>query len=412
MQKGKVAHVTTIDMAVRFLLLNQLLYLKERGYEVSAVCSPGRWVPEVERAGIPIKTVEKRRRISPLADLVALWHLFSYFRKEGFVIVHAHTPKAGFLGQLAAKFAGVPIIVRTLHGFYFHDGMHPAVRNFFTGLEKIAALCSDSILSQNSEDIETAIREGICEEEKIKYLGNGIDINLFDPQRITAEEVTLKRREIGIRKDERVVGIVGRLVEEKGYLDFFQAARITKAKMPNIKFLVVGPIEREKRDALSPDVAKDYGLGDDVIFLGMRMDMPQLYAIMDVFVLPSHREGLPRTLMEAAAMAKPVVATDIRGCREVVKDGETGILVPVKDADALAEAILGLLQDPETAKKMGQAGRRRAEELFDERKVFQRVEAEYDRLLREKFGSRREGETRWGEAREQWRGGDKARRQE
>lgn len=412
MQKGKVAHVTTIDMAVRFLLLNQLLYLKEKGYEVSAICSPGRWIPEIETAGIPVKAVDMKRRISPLADLVALWQLFSYFRKEGFVIVHAHTPKAGFMGQLAAKFAGVPVIVRTLHGFYFHDGMHPAVRNFFAGLEKIAALCSDSILSQNSEDIEIAIREGICEEERIKYLGNGIDITLFDPRRISAEEVTLKRREIGIRKNERVVGIVGRLVEEKGYLEFFQAARIIKAKMPNIKFLVVGPIEKEKRDALSPDIAKDYGLGDDVIFLGMRRDMPQLYAMMDVFVLPSHREGFPRTLMEASAMAKSVVATDIRGCREVVRDGETGILVPVKDADALAEAILGLLQDPETAKKMGQAGRRRAEEFFDERKVFQRVEAEYDRLLREKFGSRREGETRWGEAREQGRGGDKARSQD
>ena len=386
MKKVKVAHVTTIDMAVRFLLLNQLLYLKERGYEVSAICSDGRWVPEIERAGIPVKTVGMKRRVSPLADLVALWHLFSYFRKEGFDIVHAHTPKAGLLGQLAAQFAGVPIIVRTLHGFYFHDGMHPAVRNFFAGLEKIAALCSDSILSQNSEDIETAIREGICDEGKIRYLGNGIDITLFDPQRITAEEVTLKRREIGIRKDERVVGMVGRLVEEKGYLEFFQAARITKAKMPNIKFLVVGPIEKEKKDALRPDIAKDYGLADDVIFLGMRLDMPQLYAIMDVFVLPSHREGLPRTLMEASAMGKPVVATAIRGCREVVKDGDTGILVPVKDADALAGAILSLLQDDARARAMGLAGRRRAEELFDERKVFQRVEAEYERLLKENLG--------------------------
>lgn len=382
----KVVHVTTIDMAVRFLLLNQLLYLKERGYEVSAICSDGRWVPEIERAGIPVKTVGMKRRVSPLADLVALWRLLSYFRKERFVIVHAHTPKAGLLGQLAAKFAGVPIIVRTLHGFYFHDSMHPAVRSFFAGLERIAALCSDSILSQNSEDIETAIREGICEEEKIKYLGNGIDINLFDPQRITAEEVTSKRREIGIRKNERVVGMVGRLVEEKGYLEFFQAARITKAKMPNIKFLVVGPIEKEKKDALNPDIAKDYGLADDVIFLGMRLDMPRLYAIMDVFVLPSHREGLPRTLMEASAMGKPVVATDIRGCREVVKDRDTGILVPVKDADALAGAILSLLQDDARARAMGLAGRRRAEELFDERKVFQRVEAEYERLLKEKLG--------------------------
>ena len=114
--------------------------------------------------------------------------------------------------------------------------------------------------------------------------------------------------------------------------------------------------------------------------------MPQLYAIMDVFVLPSHREGLPRTLMEASAMGKPVVATAIRGCREVVKDGDTGILVPVKDADALAGAILSLLQDDARARAMGLAGRRRAEELFDERKVFQRVEAEYERLLKEKLG--------------------------
>lgn len=386
----KLVHVIGIDMGVRYLLFNQLLYLKGIGYDASAVCSAGPFVPEIRQAGIPVKTIEIKRKISPIDDLAAVWQMFLYFRRERFDIVHTHTPKAGFVGRLAAKLAGIPIIVHTVHGFYFHDNMNPTELKFHIALERMATLCCDSMLSENAEDVAAVVREGICDVAKISHIGGGIDLEEFNAERFTYSDVVAKKRELGITEKEKVVGMIGRLVKEKGFMELFEAVRAIKGTLPNVKFLVAGPLDTDKADALSPDIVKDLGLEDDVISLsgGRRTDIPELYAIMDVFALPSHREGLPRTLMEASAMAKPVVTSDIRGCREVVKDGETGILVPLKDADALAEAILLLLQDEGRARAMGQAGRRRAEELFDERKVFQRVEAEYERLLRQKLGGR------------------------
>lgn len=385
MNQLRVAHITTIDMALRYLLLNQLRTIQQAGYEVVGISSPGPEVPAIEAAGIRhIQVSMTRNPFTPLQDLKALWQLYRVFRREHFTIVHTHNPKPGFLGQIAAKMAGVPIIVNTLHGFYFHDQMHPALRRFYITLEKIAARCSDVILSQNCEDIETAIREGICPPEKIKHLGNGIDVERFNSANLSPQEIARKQLEVGLPNGARVVGFVGRLVREKGLLELFAAARIVRKRVPGVRFLFVGPVDTHKPDVLTPDTAQEYGIADICHFLGMRQDMPELYALMDVFVLPSHREGFPRAPMEASAMKVPCVVTDVRGCREAVEHGRNGLLVPLGDVQALADAIVELLTDREKARRMGEEGRRMALERFDERLVFEKVKAEYARLLREK----------------------------
>lgn len=385
MSQAKVAHITTVDLSLHYLLLNQLRSIQQAGYEVVGVSSPGLDVPAVEAAGIRHIAVQiTRHPFTPLQDLKTLWQLYRIIRREGFAIVHTHTPKPGFLGQVAAKMAGVPVIVNTLHGFYFHDHMHPVLRRFYIMLEKIAARCSDVILSQNREDIKTAIGEHICPPEKIRHLGNGIDVQRFNPASLTPQDIAGKRLEVGLPEGARVVGFVGRLVREKGLLELFAAARIVRERLPNVRFLFVGQVDSEKRDALTPDTAQEYGIADICHFLGRRQDMPGLYALMDVFVLPSHREGFPRAPMEASAMKVPCVVTDIRGCREVVEHGRNGLLVPLGDVQALAEAIVELLTDREKARRMGEEGRRMARERFDEQLVFEKVKAEYARLLREK----------------------------
>ncbi|MGE5264359.1 MAG: glycosyltransferase, partial [Acidobacteriota bacterium] len=229
------------------------------------------------------------------------------------------------------------------------------------------------------EDVGTAVRERICRPEKIKHLGNGIDLRRFDPDRISQAEIAAKRAEVGLPKAP-IVGFVGRLVAEKGLLELFAAAQQVRAQIPSVHFVFVGPVD-EKPDALSPDTAREYGIADVCHFLGMRRDMPELYALMDVFVLPSHREGFPRAPMEAAAMRVPCVVTDIRGCRETVEQGRNGLLVPLGNTGALADAIIQLLEDRERARRMGEEGRRMAAEHFDERVVFEKVKAEYARLL-------------------------------
>jgi len=382
----KVAHITTIDGSLRYLLLNQLCSIQQAGYRVSGISSPGSEVPTIEAAGIRHIPVPMRRssNLTPAADLLSFWRLYRVMRRERFTIVHTHTAKPDLYGAMAARLAGVPIVISTLHGFYFHEHMTPLWRRFYITLAKIGARCSDVILSQNPEDIQTASDERICPPEKIKFLGNGIDLERFDRARLDAQVLAQKRRDLGLPADKPVVGFVGRLVANKGILELLQAARLIREQAPEARFLFVGPVDRAKRDFITPEVAADYGIAEASIFAGMRQDMPELYALMDVFVLPSHREGFPRASMEASAMGVPCVVTDIRGCRTAVEQGRNGRLVPLGDVKALAEAILCLLTDREQTRQMGVEGRRMALERFDERQVFEKVKAEYARLLLEK----------------------------
>src|SRR5439155_25667095 len=223
-------------------------------------------------------------------------------------------------------------------GFYFHDQMPAAWRRFYITTEKIAACCSDIILSQNSEDIQTAIRERICESQKIKFLGNGIDVQRFDRVALNPEDFRRKRQELGLSSHTPVIGFVGRLVAEKGTLELLHAARIILNRRPEVRFLFVGCVDSEKKDALTPKAARQYGVAHACIFTGTRHDMPELYAIMDVFALPSHREGFPRVPMEASAMGVPCVLTNIRGCREAVEHNRNGLLTPLGDGQSLADA--------------------------------------------------------------------------
>jgi len=385
----KVAHITTIDLSLRYLLLNQLRTIEDAGYHVVGISSPGPYKHEIEAAGIRHIPVSMTRRFSPLADIVSLVNLVRVLRRECFDIVHTHNPKPGLIGQIAARMARVPIVVNTLHGFYFHDGMPSFWRNFYIATEKIAARCSDVILSQNSEDIETAISSGIAGREKLRFLGNGIDLTQFDPSIIDPDISRAKRRELGLQEGQPVVGFVGRLVEEKGILELLEAAKKVIEYVPEARFLIVGPIDDEKADALTPAIASEYGLAHACVFTGMRNDMPDLYAMMDVFVLPSHREGFPRSPMEASAMGVPCVVTDIRGCRETVEHGRNGWLVTVGDVPQLADAISVLLTNQELKTHMGRQARNKALDEFDEQVVFQRILQEYARLVSDKLDSRK-----------------------
>ena len=382
-----IAHITTVDYSLRSLLLNQLISLKAAGYDVTGISAPGTEVAALEAAGIRHISVPMTRKITPLADLASLWHLYQVIRLERFTIVHTHTPKAGLLGQLAARLAGVPVIVNTVHGYYFHEHMHPMGRRFYISLEKVAARCSDLILSQNFEDVETALEEGICQPEKLKLLGNGIDLTQFNPERISAEEQIECRRKLGIAADAPVVGFVGRLAaRRKGFFDFLAAAKNIAEQRPDVRFLIVGGEDPGKHDAVDPSATTGLGITDRCLFLGWRSnaEMPTLYRIMNVLVLPSLFEGVPRVVMEASAMGTPCVVTDVKGNREAVAHDRNGLLVPLGDARTLTAAVLRILRERDTAQRMGSEARFMAAERFDEQLVFQKVKAEYGRLLRKK----------------------------
>ena len=219
-----------------------------------------------------------------------------------------------------------------------------------------------------------------------KYFGGSIDSFKFNPERFSRQWIYQKKRELNLDPSFKIIGIVGRLVKEKGYLDLFQALRKVLERFPKTLLLIVGFLESEKKDALDPNViVKNYGIGKNVIFLGEQTKVVELYVLMDIFVLPSHREGLGLAILEASAMEKPVIVTDIRGCREAVDDGKTGILVPLRNPEKLAEAIIYLLNNPEKTKEMGIRGREKVLREFDERIIFSRIKIEYQRLIKEKL---------------------------
>src|SRR4029453_4026920 len=186
-----------------------------------------------------------------------------------FTIVHTHTPKPGLLGQIAARLAGVPVVVNTLHGFYFHDRMHPMARRLYVLVERIAARFSDLILSQNPEDARTAVRERIAPPERIRVLGNGIDRQRFDPARVSRAKVQAARESLGIPVGVPVIGFVGRRVAEKGLPELLLAMRAVRMRRPEARLLVIGPADAEKPDAGRPDRARSLGLAKACVFAGL-----------------------------------------------------------------------------------------------------------------------------------------------
>lgn len=316
--------------------------------------------------------------MTPFADFISLVRLITLFRREKFDVVHVHTPKGSFLGAMAAWFARIPVRFYTIHGFYFHPGMPKAEVLFYRFFEFLTSRVVHRAFTVNREDYETAIRLRYYSPQNITYLGEGIDLSLFDPTKFLPPRREEIRRSLGLLPDHRVVGFIGRLVREKGVMELFEAFRSLRAHHPSARLLVVGPIDSEKRDAVTPNAAaRDFGISDGAVFTGMRLDIPEMLSVMDVFVLPSYREGFPRSIMEASAMGLPIVTTNVRGCREAVEDGRTGIVVPVRDAARLAEALGTLLFEPQMARRMGEAGRRKALSEFDENQKFRTIQVAY-----------------------------------
>jgi glycosyltransferase involved in cell wall biosynthesis/ribosomal protein S18 acetylase RimI-like enzyme len=377
----KVAHLTTVDMSLRYLVMPQLLAVRDAGGEAVGISAPGPWVPELEAAGIRhIPLTSSTRGMDPLADLRAARELRHILRRERFDVLHTHNPKPGLYGRVLGRLSGVPIVVNTVHGLYATSDDRILKRVVVYGLEAVASRFSDAELVQSPEDMKTLRRWRVSPRSRTALLGNGVDLVRFDPGRFNAADRTRVRSSLGIADDHIVVGAVGRLVAEKGYPELFEAASRLDDRFV---VLAIGPHDPDKSDALSDTVLTD-ATEAGVQLLGMRDDVDELYAAMDMFILPSHREGFPRAAMEAAASGLPIIATDIRGCRQVVDPDRNGVLIPVRDPDAIAAAITRLGDDAGLRRRMAEAGRRKAEEEFDEGRVVATVMATYRDVARRK----------------------------
>lgn len=354
----RVAHLTTVDMSLALLLRTELEVDVAAGFEVFGLSAPGEYVPEIEDLGVTHVPLNALTRSWDLArDAAAARELVATLRRLRLDVLHTHNPKTGVLGRILGRAVGVPVVVNTCHGLWIRPGDPWPRRAFVLGAESAAARASHAELYQNATDHKTLARAVPAWRSRV--VGNGTDLGRFHPD---PEARTRIRAELGVGDDEILVGGVGRRVAEKGIAEYEAAARTLAGKA---RFVWIGPEDPDKPDAFATDGTSG------VDHLGGRSDMPDIYAALDLFVLPSYREGFSRSAMEAAASGVPTVLSDIRGCREIGTHGEHLLLVPPGDAVALAAAIDRMLTEPGLRDRLAAAGRERALAEFDQRRVAQ-----------------------------------------
>ena len=362
----------------------RLMRLQEVGFAVSVICGDRGYGDRLRECGLDVVQIPFAREIEPWTDMRCVWALRRALAGGRYDIVDSHNPKGTLLGPVAGRWARVRAVVHTVHGFLFNENSRGLHRIAAEAAERWCARWSDDLLFQSREDFDYAREHGYKAPERLHLIGNGVDERRFDPS-LNPQARASKRAELGLAEGDLVVGMVTRLVREKGCVEFFQMAAKLAPQWPQARFLMVGiPEEKDQSDAVDPmQLMRDYGVEDCCIALEHRTDMPELYTAMDALVLPSYREGLPRAVIEAGAMGLPVVVSDIRGCREVVVEGETGLLFPLKDVEALAAAVGRLLGDGDLRRLMGAAGRERVMEHYTEARTTERVAACYRQCLEE-----------------------------
>jgi len=355
----KILEVINVDFSLRHFLLPLMRGARARGHEVVGVCAEGPLLAAVRAEGFRVETVPMARSYSPLAQWRAWRALLDLLRREQPDLVHGHMPISGFLARLAARAAGVPKVAYTCHGFLFNQPGPAWRRGLALGMEWLGGRLTDVHMTVSDEEAADARRLRI--HPRSVGIGNGRDPLRFRPD---AEARARIRAGLGVPEQRVVVVIVSRLVRHKGHPELLGAMQDVDAEL----WVVGDRLPSDHGEDLEPTFAA-CGLGARLRRLGYRDDIEAVLAAADIFALPSHFEGLPMSVIEAMLTALPVVATNIRGPREQVVDGSTGLLVPPRRVSALAAALGRLAGDAALRARMGEAGRRRALERYDEARV-------------------------------------------
>jgi len=375
--KIKILHVIThlpIGGAQDNTLYTVELLDKEK-YDISLCCNLDGELVERAKKVEAVKLFDipfLGREVSPYRDIRAFLSLYKLFKEEDFTIIHTHSSKAGLLARLAAVLNKTPIVIHTIHGFAFNDFMNGLKKNFFIYLEKLLAKWTDVLITVSNLNKKKIIDLNIAHENKIKNIYSGIDLSLFTNKR--NDEF---RKELNLENDHLLLGSVGRLSNQKDPITMIEAFGIISKPFPNAHLALVGDGELKGKILEKIDKLK---LNGKVHLTGNKNKPWSVYHSMDLFIMSSIYEGLGRSITEALSCGVPVVCTDVEGVPEIVRDNITGILVPPKDSNKLADGIIRTLNDMETAKKMAEEGRRFVNDNFDVNKMVNDIDSIYNTL--------------------------------
>ncbi|PVX47008.1 glycosyltransferase involved in cell wall biosynthesis [Flavobacterium sp. 103] len=378
----KLTRITTVPISLEKLLDNQLLFMKDY-YEVTAISSDKENLEKVGKSqNIPVYTVDMTRKITPWQDLKALWQLYRYLKKEQPLIVHTHTPKAGTIGMIASKLAGVPHRLHTVAGLPLLE-TNGGKRKLLNFVEKITYSCASKIYPNSKGLKNIIIQEGFCKPEKIKIIANGstngIDTQFFNPEKISNEVLFQLKKTLGIHPDDFVFVYVGRLTGDKGINELVVAFQKIALEFSSAKLLLVGFFESEL-DPLNKDTLFEIKDNERVIFVPFQEDVRPYYAISTTLVFPSYREGFPNAVLEAGAMGLPSIVTNINGCNEIIEDYKNGILIPPKDPAALFMAMKKIISGTTMRSYLHQNARPMVVSRFEQIVVWKALLDEYQKL--------------------------------
>lgn len=385
-RKLKICRTATVSFYIKNHLKSQVEYLRDQGMKIVLISSHGPEIGQIDLdSNLLYEQVEIQRQISPLKDVVTLLKLIIIFRKYRFDIVHSTTPKAGLVSSLAALIAGVPIRLHTWTG-------QPWVT--LAGIKKMVTMLADRLIGRIStrcyadspSQREFLINEHIVNSDKIKVINrgslSGIDLERFDPGKIKLPEKKRLKSETGLSESSRIITFIGRVNRDKGILELISAFIKNLDQGYDIDLLIIGPMDQDS-DGRGFVNLKEY-IKDcrRIHYLGYQSRPERYLAITDIYCLPSYREGFGTTVLEAAAMGVPAVGTRINGLVDAIQDGETGVLVPLKNIDGLVSAFKFLIDNPDKLKQMGINARERCVKYFNKNTINQMVFEEYLSLLK------------------------------
>ena len=373
--QAKILHLIT-ELVVGGAQDNTLTTVEglDRGrYEVHLAGAPGgEWVEWARRAADRVHLLPNmKREISPAHDVAIVRDLVRLYRREGYDIVHTHSSKAGIVGRVAAHLARVPIIVHTVHGLPWYDGMPGTSRRLYQTLERVASGYSTRVITVAEANRQELIAKRMIEPDRVVTIYSGIAVERFQ----RPVDRVAGRRALGLDPDAPVVGTVSRLSELKAPFDFLAAARLVRAEFPTAQFVLVGggPLLEDVRAATRNEPCFHV--------LGNRADVPELLPLFDVFALSSLLEGLGRALTEALLAGLPAASTNVNGIPEIIHHEKTGLLSPPRRPDLLAANVARLLRDPEWARSLGRNGQSLVRPLFDSRLMVERIDHLYQSCL-------------------------------